>query len=302
MLTRSDFLTAAGAVTLAASLPLPAVADGPTEVAPPLVYTGFSTVRYLSLPIPGKAPIYVTAATIDRNHLRAVISVLDMPQMPSLQLNQAVQANHGTMAINGGFYDMNTLLPIGLLNAGGQRFGSLDPTLSGAVVVDPLGILSIVPASQATAASSAIQTGPFLIDPGGAIGITSDTDNQMVHRSFIAQSGDTIVAGVTSNIVLRDLAKAIHDYHDAFGAKPFDVAVNLSGANTAGMVTSPMDGNLAQVRGFRVWPQGMLIRRLSASSQTTVTRAAKSTAAWGKTAHFPILQNRSAIVFAQRFA
>ncbi len=303
MLTRADFLTAAGAVTLAASLPLPAAADGPAEVAPPLVYTGFSTVRYLSLPVPGKAPVYVTAATIDRNHLRAVISVLDMPQYPSFQLNRAVQTNQGTMAINGGFYDMNTLLPVGLLNAGGQRFGSLDPTLSGAVVTDPGGILSIVPASQATAANSAIQTGPFLIDPGGTIGVSSDTDNQFVHRSFIAQSGDTIVAGVASNIILRDLAKVIHDYHDAFGAKAFDVAVNLSGSNTAGMVTSPTDGNLLEGRRFRIWPQGVVqIRRLPASSQTTITRATKSAAIWGKTDHFPSLQNRSAIVFAQRFA
>lgn len=307
MLTRADFLTAAGAATLAASLPLPALADGPAEVGPPLVYTGFATVRYLSLPIPGKAPIYVTAATIDRNHLRAVVSVLDMPQIPSLQLHQAVQANQATMAINGGFYDMKTLLPVGLLNAGGQRFGSLDPTLSGAVVVDPAGFLSIVPAAQASAASSAIQTGPFLINPGGTIGITSDTDNQLVHRSFIAQSGDSIVAGVTSNVVLRDLAKAIHDYHDALGVKSFDAAVNLSGSATAGMVTSPTDGNVLQLRRFRVSPQGIqVIRGLPMPPQPATRRYAKIATAtltsWGKTEHFPILQNRSAIVFAQRFA
>jgi hypothetical protein len=298
MHTRADFLTAAGAAALASSLPLSALANGPVEAAPPLVYSGFATVRYLSLPLPGKAPVFVTVATIDRNHLRAVISVLDMHRMPSLQLSEAMLANRGTLAINGGFFDMNTLLPIGLLSVNGQRFGSLDPTLSGAVVVDPAGILSVVPASQSADASSAIQTGPFLIDPGGTIGVTTATDNLFVHRSFIAQSGDTIVAGVTSNVVLRDLAKALHDNHDAFGAKPFDAAVNLSGANTSGMLTGPTD-----LSTFQIPPQEwMQVGRLRVSPLTAAARTAKLADAWGKTEHFPTLQNRSAIVFAQRFA
>jgi hypothetical protein len=64
------------------------------------------------------------------------------------------------------------------------------------------------------------------------MGMRSHTYDQF-RRSFVGQSEDSIVAGITSRISLYQLAEVLLAYPQVFLIDRFDAVLNMSGAATA---------------------------------------------------------------------
>lgn len=182
-------------------------------------------------------------ASLLTDRVKAAIVAGSRRSIPGLQLWQIADQHDAIVAVNGGFFQMNSFEYDGLLVIEGQQIEPKNSTYSGAVVVDADGTLSLQRIGDVSRPAFAMQTGPFLIDPGGTMGIRSDAYD-MFRRSFIAQSANTIVAGVTSPVSLYQLAELLLQWPDAFGVEFFDSALNLSGAASSGFFAKVPHGDI----------------------------------------------------------
>lgn len=143
------------------------------------------------------------------------------------------------VVINGGYFDDN-FAPAGLAVHDGVK---LSPTsdqaaLSGFVSITESGQVRLSPRSDGMPAGQTIlQSGPFLIDPGGAMGIHSD-DGRRQRRSVIAlggDAGDTLVLIVADALPLHTLARLMRDHPTWFGVSSIDSALNLDGGPSSAL-------------------------------------------------------------------
>jgi uncharacterized protein YigE (DUF2233 family) len=140
-------------------------------------------------------------------------------------------------AINGGYFD-GDFRPVGLRIVDGILSSSPTnrPPLSGYVSVDGRGMLAVTRAiPTADSVRFAMQAGPFLIDPGGTLGIRS-SGNTAARRSVIACAGDSIAWIITSEMGLFDLALCLHEQPGAFGLPRVECALNLDGGPSTGLI------------------------------------------------------------------
>lgn len=100
-----------------------------------------------------------------------------------------------------------------------------------------------LPASDATApmgrASAAV--GPFVIAPGGQIP-NFGGDTQAEPRVVLAYAGQRLLLIGTSPVALVDLARALRDQPDLFGADAVERAVVLAHGSDAGLALNTADG------------------------------------------------------------
>jgi len=80
------------------------------------------------------------------------------------------------------------------------------------------------------------------------MGIHSNSYDEF-RRSFIAQSGNIIVTGVTSPVSLYELAEVLLQFPDAFLVNRFDAALNLSGDATAAFFARVPHGDIREGGG-----------------------------------------------------
>lgn len=177
----------------------------------------------------GSTAFEATVIRFDRG--RVVAQLVDVADGQTL----GDVAGEATLAINGGYFDAS-FNPLGLYRIDGREVSPMlaRPPLSGVVTIDARGRLDLG-AGDDPAASSAFQAGPFVIDPGGAVGIRSD-DGKLAERTLLACDERSIAVVVTTPTTLRALAECLHDRPEAFGLARVDRALNLDGGPSTGFV------------------------------------------------------------------
>ncbi len=226
---RKQFLLAGAATLAAATLPKLARADTGFSLDGQYVNQGFAIVRQVTFARTSERDAArLTFAMVSPNALKA--SIVQATQNQSLW--QLAQQHHSILGINGGFFNTDFTYS-GLLVLNGQQISPKSHLYDGAVVVDATGAIQLQSIDDVSNPQNAMQTGPFLIRPGGTMGIKSD-DRALYARSFIAQSDDAIVLGMaTTGISLYQLANILLQFPNAFLAKSFDSALDLGGASEA---------------------------------------------------------------------
>lgn len=134
--------------------------------------------------------------------------------------------------VNGGYFDGN-LNPVGYCKIGNALISAGHaPELSGYLSLDASGKLDLhwkelpKPGPQ-----SALQSGPFLIDPGGRIGIHSDS-GLSAKRTVIAKTKDDEILVITTTAVsLFELSRLLK-----VKFPNVDCALNLDGGPSTGLI------------------------------------------------------------------
>ena len=155
--------------------------------------------------------------------------------------------------VNGGYFDEN-LNPIGYFQVDGNVLSSTeDPSLSGFITITAEGELSLhwkkIPEQ---AYRDIVQAGPYIIDPGGRIGIHSRS-GKAAKRTVIGQCEDgRILVLTTTEIDLYDLARILKS------ELPYlERALNLDGGPSVGLIYNDLlIKNSNPVRNFLVKVKG----------------------------------------------
>lgn len=141
--------------------------------------------------------------------------------------------------INGGYFDA-TGQPVGLVIRDGamQSALSLQPSLSGVLTIDRDGDVRLIRSDayiEDETIKSAIQAGPFLVDPGGTQGIMSD-DLKTAKRTAIGitMTGEIVFISA-SPCTLFELSEILSNHARRLGVDGFDRVLNLDGGPSAGL-------------------------------------------------------------------
>jgi len=154
--------------------------------------------------------------------------------------SDAAKALNGIAAINGGFFTPEGK-PLGLVIAGGKRSGSLNKASSlGAGIYTGGNSPSLLRRERPSNAAEVLQSGPFLIERGQAVGGLSSKSSTA--RSFIAWDGRSgwIIAR-TGACSLADLSAALAK-GGISGLQPA-TALNLDGGRSSDLwISSSLQG------------------------------------------------------------
>jgi uncharacterized protein YigE (DUF2233 family) len=202
---------------------------------------GEATVTRLCVQI-GEGRIDITAVTLPAGRFR--VSLLDQPDRDPSHKQLTAAFADGIVAINGGYFDEH-FEPVGLYVLEGREISppSKRSPLSAVMSTDAAGQVNVMPASHYSGgAHVAIQAGPFVIDPGGTIGVTELAAGR-AKRTIVAVStaGDGMVVS-TSEASLYEIASVLADAPRLIGCASIDRAVNLDGGPST---TLMLRGDLA---------------------------------------------------------
>lgn len=121
---------------------------------------------------------------------------------------------------------------------------SLGAGTGATLVVNPYALSAIPAGAPAPAAATAANVGPFLIAPGGMIpNFGGDTAAQP--RVVLAFAGQNVLLIGTNAVALVDLARALRDQPDLFGADTVERAVVLASGPHASLALHTADGVFA---------------------------------------------------------
>lgn len=230
MLTRTQFLQITGSTAVLSGMPAALRAATPFHVDSEYRYSDAGVLRSVTFDrASDRDRVQIVFAALFADRVKAAIVPGSDQAIRGLQLWQVADRTNAIVAINGGFFQMNSIAYDGLLVVDGKQVTRKNSDYSGAVVIDAGGTLSLQRIDALTNPAYAMQTGPFFIDPGGTNGMRSKTYDQAT-RSFIAQRGKIIVTGITSAVSLSQLADVLLQFPGAFLVDRFDSALNLSGA------------------------------------------------------------------------
>jgi len=248
--SRRQFSVGLAAATVA--FPVPGARVRAQEFLPHDTYNlGYQGVLYkLAFAHSGPRQITITAAVLPRSSFRASI-VEEHDRAGSLTAVRDVARNVGaSVSLNGGRFT-GAFAPDGYLLVGGRVIGRKRADWDGYFTVDDRGRPSVTTSPHLSTAEYAVQGYPTLIRAGGVLGVTHE-DHVVTRRTVVAQSGDLIIAMVTSPVSLLDLGVLLLENSDAFYLPRFDVALNLSGAATTGLYAKLADGSEFVERSY--WP------------------------------------------------
>ncbi len=138
-------------------------------------------------------------------------SVLDVPKKTKGDsIAKHWDANRHQLIINGGYFESD-FSPVGLCRIDGSPIHNTPSKgLSGFVAIDKRGVIRLLTKKDNTNSYPiVIQTGPYVIDPGGKIGIRS-RGKRSARRTLVGltEEGDVVIV-VTEQITLYDLALSI---------------------------------------------------------------------------------------------
>ncbi|MEM9347384.1 MAG: phosphodiester glycosidase family protein [Planctomycetota bacterium] len=149
------------------------------------------------------------------------------------------QGQHAVAMINGSYFD-SSFQPVGLVVMDGQTVSKMSPqpALSGVLAITDNHELVLIPRSKYRSESyiqNAIQAGPFIVDPGGKMGIRSD-DLKTAKRTAVGQSiSGEIVFISTTECTLYELSAILVKHAHTLGVEGFDTVLNLDGGPSAGL-------------------------------------------------------------------
>ena len=115
------------------------------------------------------------------------------------------------LMINGGYFDQ-AFAPVGLCRINGKVVNeTVSENLSGFVALDEGGCLYVLTHDDDLEAySSIIQAGPYVVDPGGKVGIRTCSEMKAARTLVgVTTEGVVVVVVVTAPISLYDLAHGI---------------------------------------------------------------------------------------------
>jgi len=200
-------------------------------------------------PVYDSPPVHCMVAVLPRESFAAqIIESHDRRSVTTVR--DAARAAHARVAINGGFFN-GAFAPEGLLVVDGKIVGRKRADWDGTFVVDYAGTPSVTTKPDLRTARYVVQGHPTLVERGAKMGIRSE-DHVRGRRTVVAQSGDAILAMVTSPVSLYQLAYLLLEYPDAFYAHDIDVALNLTGDATAGFYAKLPGGTEIEERSY--WP------------------------------------------------
>lgn len=188
----------------------------------------------------GQEEVVIHAVVMDPAHVS--LSIVAQPgtgDAAALDFVGLADHHNALVMVNGGYFD-HAFKPVGLfIQDGTQIADALDqPPLSAVIQVKDSGELLIVPTTRYSPSPdhlSAIQAGPYLVDPGGTPGIYSD-DFKRAKRTAIGITGDgQIVVLVTSPCSLFQLSEILTGAPEAIGVDLFECVVNLDGGPSSGL-------------------------------------------------------------------
>lgn len=166
-------------------------------------------VRVVNLRDSGPA-VEATIITVPKEENRG-FAVLDVPEKVEGEDIRAHwdPARHLLM-VNGGYFEAD-FSPTGYNRVDGQIVNETpSPRLSGFVALDEQGKLSLLTRQdQLEAYPTVLQSGPYVIDPGGRIGIKTPS-SRIAKRTLVGMTNaDDVVLVITDPISLFDLAIAV---------------------------------------------------------------------------------------------
>lgn len=199
----------------------------------------------------------VSSAVLDADAVRA--SFVDLGPDRQTTLRQLRDEQQALVVVNGGYFDPQ-FRPVGLLRIDGRKLSALldRPPLSACLIINDAGRPSVVEARDPTVATapSAMQAGPFLIEPGGRLGIREEADTgapaPAAERTVIATDGTRLCLIVTTPVTLRHLAECLVQHPAAFGLSSTDRALNLDGGPSTGSAFRTADRVLVREPRGRV--------------------------------------------------
>jgi uncharacterized protein YigE (DUF2233 family) len=140
------------------------------------------------------------------------------------------------LAINGGYFDPQ-FKTLGLLRMAGetlQPVSEKDP-LSGIIAIDLQGALTLgLRDLDLSDKPYAIQAGPYLIDPGGVMGVRPTPARAA--RTIIATNAQQDIILITAKLfTLHEMATFLITHKELLGGLPIERALNLDGGPSTGM-------------------------------------------------------------------
>jgi Phosphodiester glycosidase len=205
---------------------------------------------------------------------RVTLRVLDYPdggrkgEMVLRAMDQGALA-----AINGGYFT-NQYQPDGLLEIAGVVRQPARRGLSGIVgsTIDGDPVVELVDDADTAKLRDAVQSGPFIVDPGGHNGIRRD-DGQRAARSVVILSAKFVAVSVTAQCGLYDLANALVNSPATFGLDHVDRALNLDGGPSTGFAVRRRTGDVEIVReSARLRTVLTVVERAPSSAPSTSTQ------------------------------
>jgi len=251
--SRRRFLASTSAATLAAAVPGLAAAQTGFTLEGSFDLGDQGVIRSIRFaPERGIVPVRCLVAMLPRTNFGATLVQLHERSSSYNAVSDLGRANNATVAINGGFFKYDTFSPDGLLIVDGKRIGELRTDEGGVVLIDQSGSVSITANELPRRYTKfAVQGMPLLVAPGGKMGMHSE--NWMrARRSFLAQTADMVIAGITTPVTLWHLADVMIEYPDAFGVPQIDAAVNLTGDATSAFYAKLADGTVMERKAS--WP------------------------------------------------
>ena len=179
----------------------------------------------------------VHAVRIPNSEYRAAIA--DQPVQGDAAPSVATIAKRtgSVIAVNGGYFTKE-FAPSGLCIIDEKSVSPISAAspLSGILWIGGAGKIHLTPRGIALPeVAYALQAGPFLIDPGGKLGIRSE-DGKAARRTVVGLTGDQeLLLLSSSTTTLRSLARVMHGHAEAFGVDRFDRALNLDGGPSSAM-------------------------------------------------------------------
>ena len=189
---------------------------------------------------PDSKKVTITAVKSIPQNIKFVID-FDHLEDPSTQQGFFTTYHLSDLAamINGGYFD-SSFQPVGLVMRDGQTISEMSkqPALSGVFAIFKDGTVQLIPRAAYRPndlIDSAIQAGPFVVDPGGKPGIQSD-DFKKAKRTAIGQtiSGE-IVFITTTPCTLYELSEILTKHQSVLGIDRFESVLNLDGGPSTGL-------------------------------------------------------------------
>lgn len=194
------------------------------------VTTGVKWIRFVAT-CDRQTPITVQCAIFDPASYRAILIDQPEPGPDRQRLADMFRVRQPIAGINGGYFD-SRFQPVGLLLIDGEIRSPLstNPPLSAIVGVDAAGQIQLRPTRDGyDGLRSAIQAGPWLIDPGSSVGISNDRPPR-TRRSVIAvTAAGQILMISTSDASLYDIALILTKLGQVLPGVKIERAANLDG-------------------------------------------------------------------------
>ena len=174
--------------------------------------------------------------------------LVDEPSRDEGHISKHFDGDEHEQIINGGYFDAD-FLPVGLCKYNGTILTDQPaPKLSGYVVFDENGTIDLLwkQRKQAQEAPSALQSGPFIVDPGGKVGIHNRSGKSAARTVLAIDKDDNLLIIITSHVELYELARIL-----VKELPQIDRALNLDGGPSTGLLHDQTTiKNGAPVRNF----------------------------------------------------